>query len=301
MSLTGSQLRAAAAKRGIAHIGWFKPRRFDAYLEALNVRPEYKNVVYRTFEDFFKAGSAPVPEGVKTILVFAVDYFDGRPSAADEGRLKLSNYSRNCWRNVGVRAKALEGLLSENGVRTFQVDVPARAAACLAGLGFIGRNACFYLPGVGSYVGIGCVGCDLEIPEEVDSVERSFSPVCAKCDKCVKACPTHAISEDGYRIDPLRCISMLNRHPEEPAKAMPSDPALLKGWIAGCEICQDVCPLNKDAGEAELPAPASSIDLYGMTLPNRCAIDKAEVAACLDKVSDPHFKRYLEFILNAKD
>ncbi|MFC2021333.1 4Fe-4S double cluster binding domain-containing protein [Chloroflexota bacterium] len=70
---------------------------------------------------------------------------------------------------------------------------------------------------------------------------------CANFNKCIDACPTKAISSEGYRINPFRCLSFINRHADEPCREMPEDALELDRWLYGCEVCQDICPLNANA------------------------------------------------------
>jgi epoxyqueuosine reductase len=74
---------------------------------------------------------------------------------------------------------------------------------------------------------------------------------CANCTRCIDACPTDAIAPQGYTLDARRCISYLTL---EHRGLIPTD--LFPGmgnWIAGCDICQEVCPYNKIAERHPLP------------------------------------------------
>ena len=74
---------------------------------------------------------------------------------------------------------------------------------------------------------------------------------CARCTRCIDACPTDAIDPRGYRIDATRCVSYLTIEHRSPVA-----PALHAGvgdWLAGCDICQEVCPYNQVAARHPLP------------------------------------------------
>ena len=68
-------------------------------------------------------------------------------------------------------------------------------------------------------------------------------PQCGQCQACITACPTQAITEP-FVINSKLCISyhtIENRAPHLPKEITSS----LGQWVAGCDICQDVCPWNQ--------------------------------------------------------
>lgn len=119
-----------------------------------------------------------------------------------------------------------------------------REAAAAAGLGWFGKNACVYVPGYGSWVFLGEIFTNLDLtPDPPVSLD------CGDCDRCIRACPTGAIREPFY-VDPHRCVSHLTQMggfiPRELRPAMGLR-------VFGCDVCQDVCPWNKDAQVADRP------------------------------------------------
>ena len=67
---------------------------------------------------------------------------------------------------------------------------------------------------------------------------------CGRCTKCLDACPTGAL-ESPFHIDARKCISYLTI--EHKGTLEGHDSEQFKGWMYGCDICQDVCPYNRFA------------------------------------------------------
>ncbi|MDC1284087.1 4Fe-4S binding protein, partial [Saprospiraceae bacterium] len=73
-----------------------------------------------------------------------------------------------------------------------------------SGMGWVGKHSLLLNPKEGSYFFLSEIICDLEI--EPDSPIKDH---CGTCTRCIEACPTDAISEEGYVMDGSKCISYL--------------------------------------------------------------------------------------------
>ncbi len=132
-----------------------------------------------------------------------------------------------------------------------------RAIAERAGIGFIGKNACLITPHGGSFVLLASIVTSLPFPPTAPSRKS-----CGSCTACMSGCPTGAILSPGV-IDSRKCISYwtIEHEGDIPEDIRP----LLGDWIFGCDLCQDVCPIN---GVKALPGlhaggelPSSRMDL----------------------------------------
>ena len=100
---------------------------------------------------------------------------------------------------------------------------------------------------------------------------------CGSCTRCLDACPTGAITQP-YVVDANRCIAyhtIENRAPNLP----PEIGNNLQGWVAGCDICQDVCPWNQRFAQ-----PTDVEDFQPD--PHRVAPALSELASLTDEVWD---------------
>jgi len=107
-----------------------------------------------------------------------------------------------------------------------------------AGLGWIGKNSNLINKKYGSWLTLGFM-----ILTKDFSSDNTSQSLCGGCEKCIEQCPTNAIAEP-FVINSDLCIAyhtIENRNQTFPKHIEKN----LNGWIAGCDICQDVCPWNK--------------------------------------------------------
>ncbi len=178
---------------------------------------------------------------------------------------KVARYARlrDYHRVMKRRMRALVHELSDSlethvSARWYVDDGPMldRAAASRAGLGWFGKNTNILTPSHGSWIFLGQVITDLEL-----SPDPPLIKTCGACVRCIDACPTGAIVAP-YVIDNQRCISYLtieNRGPI-PRELRP----LMLDWVFGCDICQEVCPVNRKASTGD-----SSVWERGESSPQR--------------------------------
>ncbi len=127
-----------------------------------------------------------------------------------------------------------------------------RAWAWLAGLGWIGKNTMLIHPRHGSYLFL----AEVLISVKLGQGPRPMKDYCGHCIRCLKSCPTGALTAPRT-LDSNLCISYMTL---EKRGSMPltGEHARRSGaWIAGCDLCQEACPFNQRPVKIELGLPAS--------------------------------------------
>ena len=200
--------------------------------------------------------------GARSIITLGISYYspgDGPEEKDGESNALVGKVARYSWGDdyhkvIKQRMKALADGLSQRLGRTIQArwyvdDGPMldRAAAQRVGIGWFGKNTNILTASHGSWVFLGQIITDLEM-----APDPPLKKTCGSCVRCIDACPTGAIVAP-YVIDNSLCISHLtieNRGPI-PRHLRP----LMQDWVFGCDICQDVCPVNHVAVGRGGPPP----------------------------------------------
>jgi epoxyqueuosine reductase len=189
-------------------------------------------------------------DGARSVLV-AVAPYDG-----DSGHIARYAQHRDYHAVLHERLAAVErALKAELGGQETMVCVDTRplmerAVAVIAGLGFLGKHGCLIVPGLGSYVLIAAVLCTApwEGPDASVDLERMRWGSCGTCTACLEACPTSAFEHPGV-LDPRRCVSYLTiEHRGKLAAGLAEG---VGERIAGCDVCQEVCPFNASESKQE--------------------------------------------------
>lgn len=111
-----------------------------------------------------------------------------------------------------------------------------RYLAYKAGLGFYGKHSLLINQKYGSYIFLGSMLTNLDIP-----IDKPLTITCKNCDKCREACPTKAINDSGL-LDSNKCLSYITQKKED---LTADEIKLMNNCIYGCDICQRVCPYNE--------------------------------------------------------
>ena len=208
--------------------------------------------------------SGALPEA-RSVIVCALNYNTRQPLSTeaaadaavdDQARGWISRYA---WGHdyhavLGEKLEQLAAALAEKFGSDFSarayVDtgpVSERIAARHAGLGWLAKNTCLINEQVGSWLFLGVVLTSLDLAPSASQGDPARVPpadLCGQCTLCLDACPTGALVEP-YVLDARRCISYLTI---ELRGSIPQEFRAAMGWqVFGCDICQDVCPWNRQA------------------------------------------------------
>ncbi len=138
--------------------------------------------------------------------------------------------------------KMKQGLINM-GLRVKRGGIPDRHAGARAGVTSFGKNSFAYSKD-GSWINIETWMVDIELLPD----KPSFKPICPEnCSKCIDACPTKALVEPFVMRWDL-CIAYLTYEAPEPVALQLWEK--MGKWIYGCDICEEVCPLNKGKWQA---------------------------------------------------
>ncbi|MDQ2809485.1 MAG: tRNA epoxyqueuosine(34) reductase QueG [Chloroflexota bacterium] len=194
------------------------------------------------------ADPAHLLPGVQSIVALGISYLTQGTTDATVPGTPHGRVARYAWGDdyhdvFQVRLRALHSFVQAQlgrpvGARLLSdtARITDRAVAQRAGLGWYGKNSNLLTHEFGSWVLLGELLLDVALPP--DAPLRTH---CGACTRCMPACPTGAIVAPGV-VHSDRCISYLTIELRGP---IPRDLRPLVGnWIFGCDICQEVCPVN---------------------------------------------------------
>jgi epoxyqueuosine reductase len=246
-----SRLKEYAKSIGFQDVGISKSKSLEK--EALELEKWLRNgfqgemsYMERNFD--LRIHPQKLHENTKSIISLSYNYFKEESQEDDLEQIKISKYARGRDYHKVLKRKLkliIDWLKKEVGdvsARGFVDSAPVmeRVWAEKSGLGWVGKNSLLLTKGVGSYFFLAEIFVDIEL-----EYDHSVKNYCGTCTKCIDACPTQAIVAP-YVVDSKKCISYLTieyKGNQLPAHYSENS----QNWIYGCDICQDVCPINARA------------------------------------------------------
>lgn len=210
-------------------------------------------------------------------------------------------------------AQALMAELEQQGIKTWLLSnlklkpIATQSAGLARGLNTINYHGDF-----GSKFCMELIGLDV-IPEGESEETQKAQLSCAACQRCMKACPGGAITENGFVKE--KCIRFYMMS----GKPMPEHlrPYIgVKGGsyaIIGCDLCQRVCPGNKTMEDMRKPAgndftleemldpTAEILEQFGALYGRNYAIRNRIIAQALLAAGNSGDIKYLPKILQLKE
>lgn len=183
--------------------------------------------------------------GAKSVISLVFNYYTEDSQEDNEApKIAMYAYGKDYHKIIKKRLKqlliSLREQLGDIDGRCFVDSAPVmeRQWAARSGVGWQGKNTLLLNPKKGSYFFLAEIISDLEL-----AYDHPIKDHCGTCTKCIDACPTDAITADGYLLDSNKCISYLTieRKEELPVELKEG----MSNWMFGCDICQEVCPWNR--------------------------------------------------------
>ena len=197
-----------------------------------------------------------LPETI-SLLALGFNYSTVDPPAKiknpDVGCISRYSWGDDYHDLIRSKLSALENYLCQelkagNFSRSFVDSGPVleREVAHRAGLGWIGKHSNLINWEKGSWFFLAELLVDVPLEANIPFTHVN----CGTCTSCIEACPTEAIIADRT-VDARRCISYLTIELKGaiPVKLRPK----MGNLIFGCDICQQVCPWNRDAPKSLEP------------------------------------------------
>lgn len=249
-----AQIKTWASELGFQACGISRPvlakeqeQRLQQWLDA----GYHGEMQYMATHGMLRARPAELHPGTLSVISVRMDYLPAQAAfatnLADPSLAYISRYAlgrdyhklmRNRLKQLGQK---IASLITELDGRPFVDSAPIleRPLAQQAGLGWIGKHSLLLDETAGSWFFLGELLVNLALP-----ADEPHPGDCGSCVACITSCPTGAIVAP-FVVDARRCISYLTI---ELKGAIPTEfRPLLGNRIYGCDDCQLVCPVNRQA------------------------------------------------------
>jgi epoxyqueuosine reductase len=184
-------------------------------------------------------------ENAKSIIAIGIGYYHGdeHSVAGAHGEIARTAWGRDYHHVLMDKLLQLmtyiEEIAGKFEYKAFVDTGPLsdREVAYRAGLGWFGKNNMFITEEYGSWVFLGYALTSLSLKPDQPMTEN-----CLQCNLCIEACPGGAL-KDGYKMNARKCMSYITQTKDEIDVGTREK---MKNFIYGCDVCQNVCPHNKD-------------------------------------------------------
>jgi len=182
-------------------------------------------------------------QGVQSVLAVGLNYYVETEKKPKDISIARYGWGKDYHKVIEKKLKKIAKFLETERPKSkwkICVDTSAfldKAWAEEAGIGWIGKNSNIINPKIGSWMFLGHL-----LSTEALEADEPSKPICGECEQCIKACPTQAI-EEPFIVNSNKCLAyhtLENRDENLPKNIINK----MGNWVAGCDICQEVCPWN---------------------------------------------------------
>ncbi|SFM28873.1 epoxyqueuosine reductase [Pelosinus propionicus] len=260
MSLT-KKIKEFALDLGYSRVGITTADRFSDHVAILQDRgPMYDFLVQDPRRPVEGCEPQKLMPSAKSIISLVWDYSQKAFPEALLGKVgrvyQARSYNAPSHRINGSRYQLMLDFVKKAGCQVGQgIFLPERWVAARAGVTTYGRNNFAYADGIGSFIVLSSIVVDTELEYDTPTLETGCPEGCRAC---IKACPTQAIYEP-QKLNPRRCIAFnawftQDGKPAGLSSHIPPEIREKMGThVHGCDICQEVCPRNRERLQAKLP------------------------------------------------
>jgi epoxyqueuosine reductase len=261
-------IRDEAHRLGFAFVGFAKAEQMEPEarrLEAWLNKGMHGQMHYMANHFEKRTDPRKLVPGAKTVVSLMYNYYTDKEQR-DPDAPKVSKYAYGKDYHFIVKHKLKDLMhfirdeIGEVDGRVFVDSAPVmeRDWARRSGIGWNGKNTLTINPKAGSYYFLAELIIDLELV-----YDNPIKDYCGTCRRCIDACPTDAISQEGYVVDGSKCISYFTIELRE---SLPENyRGKFENWMFGCDICQEACPWNRFAKPHQEPEFEPHPDLLEMS------------------------------------
>ncbi|MEO5334584.1 MAG: tRNA epoxyqueuosine(34) reductase QueG [Magnetococcus sp. YQC-5] len=206
---------------------------------------------------------------VGVILVAGVNYRPAFPSDGIAAYALHQDYHELLKNRVQELKRWLEEKWGQPVVSRICVDtapVLEKPLAVAAGLGWQGKNTLLVSRDFGCWMMLAELFLVLPLPPD-----QPESDHCASCDRCLRACPTDALTTP-YQVNASRCLAFFT---VEARGMIPRVYREAMGMrVFGCDACITACPWNRFAPVNQEVTHLSEIGLVSLHLADWATLNK---------------------------
>lgn len=254
-TLLSQKIKSHAVALGFSDCGFSRAVKLDdeaRFLESWLNQNKHGQMMYMANHFEKRVDPRLLVDGAKTVISLSYNYYTAQSYPANSPKIAMyalgEDYHVVVKEKVELLLQFIKDIAGEVSGRCFVDSAPLleKAWARKSGIGWVGKNSNLLTKRKGSFFFLAEIICDIEL--QYDSPVKDY---CGTCTKCIDACPTGAIDQP-YQVDGSKCISYFTIELKD--EILPSEmKGKFENWMFGCDICQQVCPINAKSPEHTEP------------------------------------------------